>query len=349
MREFDYRTITEEGIRDEYKRALERAFRIGESFRRTIGADRLPIDFKYVEAETFNAGACKLEDRYLVLINSSVPLFLLILFGRLLSDKSVFPMIETTGHLESDFALPAIVDPADFSQRAEWKIALNATRSFAAGTLADICTTFVICHEVGHIVSGHIEGGEALDGMSEIYELVTVSTPSQEVYDRRQAWELDADSVAITLLMNFVQELLETQKSDKRLSLMFGDGQSPLEHILGVCAAVLFVFFCYLKGKRDELSMTSTHPHPLVRSVYCRDLIVTAARARWKLDVSQFEELYETQMFAFMAVMEELSLFDSDLLESEYATALTENVKALPELQNRFRSSCAAWSWMSWG
>jgi hypothetical protein len=220
MREFDYRTISDEAIRNEYKHALKRAFRISESLRRTIGADRLPIDFKYVEADIFNAGAGKLDDRYLVQINSAVPLFLLVLFSRLMSDRSVFPMIEPSGHLASDFALPAVIDPIDFSQRADWKIELNAARSFVAGTLADICTTFVICHEVGHIVSGHIEGGRKFDGAAVLYELVSVSCRSQEVYDRRRAWELDADSVAITLLMNFVQELLEAQESDKRLSVI---------------------------------------------------------------------------------------------------------------------------------
>ena len=161
MQEFDYRTISDEGIRTEYKHAIERALRIGESLQRAYGADQLPIAFKYARGDVFNAKASKADGGYLVQINNSVPLFNIILFSRLLSDNSVFPLIDTSGTLESDYELPAVIDPLDFDQRADWNIKLNAARSFTAMTLADICTTFVICHEVGHIVSGHVEGSKA--------------------------------------------------------------------------------------------------------------------------------------------------------------------------------------------
>jgi hypothetical protein len=157
MQEFDFRTISDEAIRIEYRNILRRANVMGAAFQRAYGKNRPPLIFKYVEADTFNAAASRTNEGYLIELNSSVPLFLLILFSRLLSDARIFPHLSSEETIVSDFTIPAIIDPSDFSKRAEWKIALGPTRSFAAGTLADICATFVISHEIGHVISGHVE------------------------------------------------------------------------------------------------------------------------------------------------------------------------------------------------
>ena len=150
-------------------------------------------------------------------------------------------------------------------------------------------------------------------------------------------------------MMNLAQEYVDKKDNDPRLAAMFGGDKNPIENFLGVCAASLFAFFCYLKGTRDKLSLSSTHPHPLVRSIYLRDLIVRAARDRWGLDTKTFGQAYETRLYEFMDVMENISLFDSDIFSENYASTLNELVEALPALQDRYRPSCAQWSWMSWG
>ena len=348
MTAFDYRRFGDESIRNEYKVALDRAYELGRSVALAYGEGRLPIKFGYVEGRTYNASALKSDDHYLVEIHHSVPLLNILLFSKLLSDISVFPHIDASGVLKSNYEVPAVIDPADFETRANWSIRLNDERSIAALTLADFCTTFVTCHEIGHIVNGHIEGGQFYDDTSRLHELVSFSWASEEVYSRRQAWEIDADVFAITLSMHLVHELFEEQDKHPRLANLFADGQNSIEAVLGVCAATLFAFFCYLKGTRDRLGLQSTHPHPLARSLFVRDVMVELARAQWAIDTSAFDEIYDLRRKEFLSAMEQSSLFTKGIFDSEYTDTLYDAVGELSGLQARFRLSCTQWTWVDW-
>ena len=349
MSEFDYGTISDEAIRIEYRSIMRRANVMSSAIHRIYGEDRPPINFKYVEADTFNASASLNNEGYLIELNSSVPLFLLILFSRLLSDPRVLPHLSSKEAIVSDFTIPAIIDPSDFNRRADWKISLGPIRSFAAGTLADICATFVISHEIGHVISGHVDAYREIDGALSLNELVSRSTVSAETTQRRQAWELDADATAATLMMNFVDELRNLSKTNDRVRAVFSAGEHTLENILAISIVSLFAFFCYLKGSRDALGLTSSHPHPFVRAYYLRNLMVNAALDRWDFDADVFMKFSDDRLDEFLIVMEDIAIFDPQSFSEETDQAINDEISRLIVFQEKFRPVCTPWSWISWG
>ncbi|GJE18423.1 hypothetical protein [Methylobacterium marchantiae] len=348
MSEFDLNLITDEAVRIEYTHILARAERIGQALHRAYGAGRLTIKTKYILDDSFNADADEQEGRYLISLSAAIPLFNLILFGRLFSDPDIMPELDASGTLASDYELPAVIDPSNFSKRSNWKIELNPIRAFAAGTLADLCSTFIVCHEMGHVLSGHVEGMRVYEGQSSVSEFVRQLEIPKIDFDRRQAWELDADIIASSLLMEFIGDLWRSTESNPRSKMVFGAGHEGLENIISTGIVSLFAFFCYLNGTRDKLELESTHPHPLVRAYYIRDMIVNLARTRWDVDPISIARLIDKRLDEFLRVLQKNSLFDAREFTSRRARAIEKDVARIKELQVRHRSSCAKWCWISW-
>ena len=317
MNVFDYTAISDDAVRTEYKHLLRRSKSIAASVHRAYGTGKKTIETVYISGQCFNSYASETDDHYLIQLDSSIPLFSIILFGRLLSDPTVLPYLNTSGDFVSDYSLPAIADPADFSARREWKIGFNAIRSFAAGTLADICSTFVLCHEVGHVMSGHVEGLKHYEGEEGIAELTSYVAPSKTRYERRQAWEYDADAIASTLMIHFIAEMVENAKTHKKMEEIFGRADHTVEHTLSIAIVALFAFFNYMRGVRHKLQLKTTHPHPLVRAYCIRDLLVSAASARWDIDMDALERLVDERFEEFITAMEKIDLFDFTIFDRE--------------------------------
>jgi hypothetical protein len=180
-------------------------------------------------------------------------------------------------------------------------------------------------------------------------ELVSHSTSSAESFHRRQAWELDADATAATLMMNFIDELQNLSGSNERVRTVFDAGEHTLENILSISIVSLFAFFCYLKGSRDALGLSSSHPHPFVRAFYLRNLMVKAALDRWDFDADVFMKLSDDRLNEFLMVMEDIAIFDPELFSDEADQAINTEIDKLITLQKKFRPVCAPWSWISWG
>lgn len=348
MNLFDYNTISDKALRTEYKHLLRRSKSISKSVHCAYGRNKKMIETVYISGQNFNSFASENDAHYLIEIDSSIPLFSTILFSRLMSDKSVMPFLNSSGTLVGDYSLPAIVDPAHFDKRKEWKISFNSIRSFAAGTLADICSTFVLCHEIGHVMNGHVEGLQHYEGQKRLAELISYSKTSKTRYERRQAWEYDADSVASTLLINFVGELVADVENHKRTAEIFDLGEDTLEQVLSITTVALFAFFSYMSGIRHKLQLKSTHPHPVVRAFYIRDMLIKAARSRWELDLETLENLVNIRFGEFLDAMEKIDLFDFAIFDRQYISQVAQQCDRLKVLQKKHRSSCKDWSWISW-
>jgi hypothetical protein len=266
MNAFNLETISDPATRTEYKNFMARAERIAQSVSRAYGIDKNPIDFRFIEGNEFNAFAGEQNEAFLIEVNASVPFFNLILCSRLLSERSVLPFLDHDGRAVSAFTLPFVIDPAQFDHRADWQINLNEIRAFAASTIADMISTFVVCHEFGHIIGGHAGSLHALGGEGEIAELVSHIRMSALERDQRQAREYDADHVAASLLISFVEELVADCAINPRTRAVFSraDGRD-FEHTLAILMASLFAFFTYVQGMRRTLNKHTAHPQPIVR------------------------------------------------------------------------------------
>ena len=117
MAPFDISRIENRPVRELYKRALRRRDYVERSVKDAFGADRAPILTTFVDENVFNASAGRLESAYVVALAKSVPLLLLLLFEKLLSDPRLFPWIDGTGLTVERYDVRFIVDPLAFDRR----------------------------------------------------------------------------------------------------------------------------------------------------------------------------------------------------------------------------------------
>lgn len=352
---FDISAISDEAIRRDYIHLQRRAESLATSFAEGYGRPASSITFRYINESEFNAFASREGDGYLVELNAAIPLFVMILFYRLLTDPRVLPHLDASGMVASDFELPFIIDPDDFDRRVDWKVAANPIRAFAAGTLADLCSTFVVLHEFAHVLCGHTDGLLHFEKDRKLAEMVTRARPKQKgkahntAIARRKAWEADADVVAAAFLVQFVDELVHVDEANVRTRQVFSHAEGfHLEHTLAITVAALFAFFSYVQGARDKLDQTSDHPHPQVRARLVKDILFQVAGARWDLDGAKFHALLDERMDEMMLVLEGIGLFDPAQFTAAFDRKIDRECAGLRKLRERHRESCAQWCWVEW-
>lgn len=353
---FDYNLISDEAIRNDYRHLENRAKEISFSVSKGYGEARKPVAFRYINENEFNAFASMEQDRYWVELNAAVPLLVMMLFYRMFADHRILPHLDSSGTPASDFELPFIVDPENFDRRVNWHIKTNAVRAFAAGTIADLCSTFVILHEFGHVICGHLEGLNHFDRGDRLAEFVSRSSApkanilkARQRSKRRQAWESEADMIAAMLLTQFVDDLTKHAADNERLGRVFTEKDGfHREHTLAIAVSALFAMFCYMQGARRQLGADSNHPHPQVRSRYVKDIILLEMENRHALNVEKFHELLDERLDETMIVLDELKLFDPRLNSESYSRQIERERKKLVKLQQEYRESCTQWRWFEW-
>lgn len=347
---FDHETLSDPAIRQEFTVLQKRAEAIGKAVCAAYGDGRKPITFRFVDGRQFNARAGKTPDAFFIEINAAVPLFHMVLFSRLLSDKSVLPYLDAGGPVVSDFGLPFVIDPFDFERRADWRCQLNDIRAFAAGTMADICSTFAVCHEFGHIISGHVEARHALDKSAHVSELISRTKIPASVMDRLQAWEYEADFVGSSLMARFIEALIADCQVNPRTREMFKPRKErEVEHALAVALAALFAFFMYVQGMRVKLGKTAAHPHPMVRAHYIKSMLLKVLESDKKLNLRYFHRLLDQRLDEVMAGLERLGIFDGKNYSDDYVRNINAEVERLRLSEKDNRRICAPWSWITWG
>lgn len=335
------------GLRSELHQLRLRGDEIARSLTASHGRGRKPIAFHIVNTRQFNAFADEDDAHCLVGIEMAVPLLNTLLFSKLLMEPELLPWLETSGQPASDFEAPFMLDPLDFERQAQWAIKLNPIRAFAASTIADFCSTFVLCHEFGHVLSGHIEAHQHHFGSTRVLELVEPRRTSAEASLLRQTWEYDADRTSIALLFNFVDELVVQVERNPRVTQVFAHGEGRhLEHVLAVVIAALFAFFAYLQGMRLKLRKDASHPHPYVRGLYLNYMLVQMARQNAAFDLEVFNELRDQRLDEMMIVLERLGLMMPGRLSYRFIQRSEREVQKLIEQSDRFHALSSPWRWI---
>lgn len=345
--EFDHEAIDDAGLRTEFMHLALRARNVGRSLHQAYGTNRLPFAFRYINGFEFNAYASADESAYRIELNASVPLFSILLFSRLLSDPQMLPFLDGGGQKASAFYVPFVLDPADFRRRVDWNIELTAIRSFAAGTIADLCSTFVLCHEFGHVLGGHIEGLQHYYRDTRLAELVAVDPMVSADTTRRQAWEYEADLIAALLVVQFVDELVSDREVQPRTREVFSDEHGfHFEHTLAIAVVSLFCFFVYVQGMRLKLNKHSSHPHPHVRATYMKHALLRAAHARRPVNNEVFHRLLDIRLGEAMNSLELAGLFEPRRYTRRFMQQVDVELKRMNTLYSTHRDSCSAWRWI---
>lgn len=345
---FDPSAIKDEAIRDRYLRVLKRGETIRETMHGSFGSDRAPVRTRFIDERTFNAYAGRDDEGYVLELSRPVPLLLLVLFERLLGDPELFPWLEKGGEIVTDYEIDFIADPADFSRLINWKISLTDIRAFAAGILAEIATAFIQMHELGHVMAGHVEANETLTGRLAVAELSDGVRPNRRQWERERAWEADADAIAVSFLVRFLGELVDQTRAGGPAAQAFGRDSHTVEHILAVTAVTLFAVFAYIRGVRYRLGKQSSHPHPFVRSFYVKDMLFTAARQEWPIDLEVLAGLTDQRLEEMLAALEKIGLFKAHLFDDRYLERADASMARIIAARAKYRAVCRPWTWISW-
>ena len=143
--------------------------------------------------------------------------------------------------------------------------------------------------------------------------------------------------------------MVESAKTHKKMKEIFDRGDHTIEQVLSITIIALFAFFCYMRGVRHKLQLKTTHPHPLVRAYYIRDMLATAASARWNIDMPVLERLVDERFEEFITAMEKIDLFDFTIFDREYISEVAQHCKRLIAVRQKHKESCKDWAWISWG
>lgn len=349
MKPFDIRAISDEGLRREYVFLQGRTEGLAGSISRAYGEGRKPIEFSYIDDRSFNAYAGQSDRAFTIEINAAVPLFTVILFARIFSDPSVMPQLGSNEGGPVKFEIPAIIDPMDFDRRKDWKVRLSSIRSFAAGTLADMCSTFIACHELGHIISGHVDALQSIKPGARVAELMARSAIIDQYAERRKAWEYEADGIAAYFLSHFVEELVDECAKNERVNSVFGDPNGRgTEHTLAILTAGAFAFFTYVQGIRRKLRKRSSHPAPMVRAYHLKDMLFAIFQRKAGFDADAFHQLLDIRVNEILGALDNMNLFNERTFTDAYMDAIDDELERLKELQGKYRPHCAPWAWITW-
>ncbi len=348
MIEFDPDQIEHEAIRAHYQRVNRRGVAMARAIAETF-PDRPPVRFVFEEGDSFNAFAGREERGYLLRMAKPVPYLLLILFDRLLGDPRLLPWLDSQGEAFTEYELPFVLDPADFSRRGRWSIRLTGIRSFASSMLADIAIAFIQMHELGHVLCGHVDANQALTGrhaMAEIYDKGGGRSRAQSA--RERIWESDADAVAAGLLEQYLRELEAATQTDDKTRQVFGRGEHAIEHLLALAIMSLFALFAYIRGARYSLRRQTSHPHPYLRAQYTKNMLMTVARRAWPLDLDAFGEFLDLRIDEMLTALEAVGLSKNELFDDAYIARSERQLDVLMKKRTKYRSSASTRSWIFW-
>ena len=156
----------------------------------------------------------------------------------------------------------------------------DQTRMTFAQMLADIALDFLVCHEIGHVVGGHLDIARTNHGETEIAEFERGVSNSDEL-TLRHVLECDADAFA-----SHVTSFLHTHPKNAQLTLdtFNPSGWAPRDFALLKYLTAVGVLFrvLYPRAPIRISRCKSSHPHPAVRAF----LVASSTMARQLADGS---------------------------------------------------------------
>jgi hypothetical protein len=217
-------------------------------------------------------------------------------------------------------------------------------RSEGAKVLSRLCMEFVLAHEHGHIIGGHVDqlAFEYADSNGLIEFNVVRRDDDDATYDERsQAWEYEADTIGAALLDNHIDDLITAVKSqnlaeDDRSFL--GAPEIAVEHIGALTIAALYALFRLLRKTKDEL----------VRAFTCRDVIAHRLVQRHDFDQDRFRKLMHYHLETFDWALEDLGYAASQMADDDGVDQVNAVLEELTKLRSKYHHTTDDTRWTEW-
>lgn len=214
-------------------------------------------------------------------------------------------------------------------------------RTKGAAILTRLCMEFVVAHEHGHIIGGHVDKlaleENGADGISEFN--VVSRYDDVEFDERAHAWEYEADSIGASLLDQPIDDLIALVRNQNLADgerTFLGEAGMAVEHIGALSIAALYVLFRLLRKTKDELKMVGYHPDPLVRAFACRDVIFHRLTQRHECDQKRLKKTLHYHLETFDWALEDLGYSASQMIDDEGVEQVNVALAELAKLQSKY-------------
>ncbi|MDM0110541.1 hypothetical protein QTI66_00165 [Variovorax sp. J22R133] len=314
------------------------------------------IRSRYVDTSKFNAAAWREGQDLVVGISAAAIPLLTMLFAAILSDSDVLPSLPTAPEDDTEFRWEArfIMDPSAPSDMVRIEHALTPERMDAAYVLADLCVSFLVLHELGHVACGHVQALEQLLRLPSLVEHVAEHRGRVRQKRLRQYWEYQADAIGASLLLQYVETLAKLADSRQSWLRKVAPQASESEmriHCAALASMAVATMFIYLEQCRLVARAEHFHPHPVVRALYIKDIVANQAVTRWNCEAADVGDLQFDYLDPFLRSLERIGLGTTDDWEDQVLTTMIR--KALRAGRSeKLRDFARPWSWIpvdSWG
>ncbi|KAB8154291.1 hypothetical protein EZY14_007585 [Kordia sp. TARA_039_SRF] len=311
------------------------------------------IQIEYAFSTKFQASASK-KSKHLYCVNMHSPVLLLMrsLFDCLMTfDEIGLEICGKTSTSSTFNSLPIIPDIRNISQKKYVKVTSDLDRTFVSSILTDFVGTFMMLHEIGHVVSGHVESCKTYFNEDQVLEIFGLLKHKKlKKIQLRQSMEFDADMIAARLIPQYIEQLYSKTLEDKRYQKAFKNIYNTnylLEELTALSLAALFTLFVYMVGSdKDVECEKSFHPHPLSRCQYIKDGIIQTLKEKHSLNQEILIERYLTHIDQVLICFDRLGMYNPILFSDTYFDNADKDIERIFKITRENRKLCEKWSWL---
>jgi len=103
-----------------------------------------------------------------------------------------------------------------------------------------------------------------------------------------------------------------------------------------------------MRGSRYQAHAHAFRPHPEVRALFVKDVLLKAASQLWKFEQEKFGTFLDERLEEMHMALQDLELSDNWHFTENYRNQITAKRFDVDLLQWQFQSSCDSWRWVSW-
>ena len=286
-------------------------------------------------------------------INASVLLSLRLLFDQIVSLENVLPGLNNDEvsekiNYEAQFF-------ADTSLPRDWQtvsVTINQQQFRASAVLADLCVTFVFLHEFGHLLCGHIEAAEQYFSETPLLEMFDISEDDAVEPKLRRFWEFQADSVAASILSQYIGTLIDNVVDNHTwvldsANLKASQTDEIAIHVTAMVNAALHVLFLYMDGCKFKTHKASYHPPAQARIKYIIEIVSVKMEQRLGIDSQVIlDTYYDVYLGPFIEALKTIGLGAFKGFEDDHLDIAKEMAKEVKYNTEKYRDICQKWSWI---
>ncbi len=345
--------LKDESLKRIYKYLLIRGNEIIGSFKNAYPSinSKPEVTVNYLLDKELNAFVQWNSDEFSIRIHSPTIYLLRNLFDELFTFDQILPEIKGKEFFEKpEQNILFLPDPNNIDKRVTSQILLDKDRSLASTVITDICATFILLHEIGHIVCGHVNGANFYFKENTSPKFIDLFAFKHRGAYLRRSMEYDADLVAGILIVQYIEQLEENILKGGRIAEVFDslkESGNLYEKLLALIILSFYAFFTYLSGRTPyRFDRRSPYPHPLVRAFYIRDVIIQTAEDRRIVNTQLILKLCQKYFDQFDPALYKLGLIQPNQIIKDVMMNLDHHTKEIQNYANRFRKFTKKWSWV---